>query len=255
MTTRGKTRRILNLAATLITLAMLFSAGGKLKAYLLPAQSESSAPAVSGAASAEHPAEAGAASAESKAPASREQAAEEESGGTRKQIFKIVNFLIIVAAFWYLSKTTLGPFLRAREQAIREEMERSRRASEEASARLAVVEEKMKRLDEEIGALRSSAMQEAAAERARLEEMAKTDAQKIAQAAQQEIAAATKVARHDLKVYAAELAIGVAEKKIQASISPESEKGIFRSFLNDLTDRSAKGDGNPGARPSQNGDA
>jgi len=161
----------------------------------------------------------------------------EETGGGRKEIFLWVNFLIVVVGFWYLGKKYLEPFLQARAQAIREEMERSSNALHEAASRLSGVEDKLKRLGEEIDSLRSSALQESAAERARITEMAKAEANKIALAAEQEIAAAAKLARQELKAYAAELAIGLAEKKIQETISPEADKGIFRSFLKDLTSR------------------
>ena len=162
---------------------------------------------------------------------------QEETAGGRKEIFLWVNFVIIVVGFWYTGKKYLGPYLQARAQAIREDMERSSNALHEATRRLSSVEDKLKQLGGEINSLRNSALQEAAAERARIAEMAKADAGKIALAAEQEIAAAAKLARQELKVYAAELAVRLAEKNIKESISPQVDKGIFRSFLQDLASR------------------
>lgn len=230
-----KTHRFWHIATSVIAVIVLVSAGARIKAYLLHAQSESSAPAVSEAAPA-----AQSKSAEATEPKSGEsksgESAEKEAGGLKSQIYLWINFLLIVAAFWYLSKNQLGPFLRSRGEAIREDMRLSSQALQDASARLAAVEQKLERLDQEIASLRSSALQEAAAERARIEVLAKADAGKIAQAAEQEIAAASKLARQELRAYAAELAVGLAEKRIQESISAEAERGIFRTFIADLSD-------------------
>jgi F-type H+-transporting ATPase subunit b len=106
----------------------------------------------------------------------------------------------------------------------------------EASRRLSHIEEKLQRLDDAIQELRRAALQEAAAEQARMEELAQAEAGKIAQAAEQEIAVAAKAARRELQRYSAELAVGLAEKRIRERISPDAEKRILRSFVNDLTD-------------------
>src|SRR6185312_3078764 len=100
--------------------------------------------------------------------------------------------LLIVGTIWYLSKKYLGPFLRERGEAIREDMRVSRETLQSATARLSVVEQKLQKMDEEIASLRSAALQEAAAERGRIDEMAKVDAAKIAYNAEMEISAAAK---------------------------------------------------------------
>ncbi len=230
-------RLLWNVVTSLIAVVVLVGAAGRLKAYGLPgpAQGEPSLVALAGPRQAGEPS---AGQGEQGAPAGESK---EEAGGARKEIFLWVNFLIIVGGFWYLGKKYLGPFLLARAQAIREDMERSSNALQDAAQRLSGVEDKLKRLDEEIGSLRHSALQEADGERARIEESAKADARKIALAAEQEIAAAAKVARQELKVYAAELAVSLAEKKIQETISAQADKGIFRSFLQDLSNNSGNG--------------
>jgi F0F1-type ATP synthase membrane subunit b/b' len=77
-----------------------------------------------------------------------------------------------------------------------------------------------------------------------MEESAQSEAGKIAQAAEQEIATAAKAARRELQRYSAELAVGLAEKRIRESISPDAEQRMLRSFVNDLTDH----DGSPSGR-------
>ena len=174
---------------------------------------------------------------------------------TWDQVFQWINFLVVIGALAYLSKKYIGPLLNQRAKAIREEMEHAAQALEEAARRLTGIEEKLRELDTEIAGLRRSALQEAEAEKARIEQQSEQEASKIAQAAEQEIQAATKTARQELKAYTAELAIALAEKRIQDAISPEMDKRMVRSFVEDLG-RSAPSDGNgqaSGAGPDKGG--
>lgn len=184
---------------------------------------------------------------ETEAPAETPHGAEPEGSGWRDTIFQWINFLMVAAGIWYVSKKFVVPFLEQRARAIREDMERSAQTMEQAAQRLSAMEGKLLQLGEEIGALRSSALQEVAAERARIEELASTDAGKIVSAAEQEIAAATKAARQELKRYTAELAIGLAEKKLQESMSPQADQRIVHTFVRDLTDNTDQA--SPGNSP------
>ena len=235
-----KTRRLINIASILIALVMLASASGRVKAYFLQEPQTSSNPAAREVE--QHPASGG------------EGVKEEEAKESPKQeVFLWLNFLIIVVVFWYFIKKNLVPYLETRAASIREDMERSRKELEEANRRLAAVEKELIHMDREIAALRNAALQEANAERARIEEAAKRDAEKIVHAAEQEIQATAKVMRQELRAYAADLAIGLAEKKIQSSISPESERVIFRSFLQDLTEKSQNGSAKDNSHSRQGG--
>jgi F0F1-type ATP synthase membrane subunit b/b' len=123
-------------------------------------------------------------------------------------------------------------------------MDRSAKALADADQRLSVIEAKMKSMDEEMASLRQAALRESAAERERIEQAAAVDAGKVLAAAEQEIDAAVKNARQELRVYTSELALGLAEKNIRASLTPASEKRILRHFLEDLAaDTNGSGQG------------
>ena len=230
-----------NVIASVIALAVALAAGPRVKAIL---QSGSTSPAQTPAATSASEHEA--ASAEHASPSGQEGAEHETS--VRDVIFQWANFLLIAGGVWFLGKKYAVPFLKERAQAIREDMARSARALAEGSQRLAHVEKQLKRLDEEIRELRQSALQEAAAERARIDELARAEANKIVLAAEQEIAAAAKTARRELKVFTADLAVGLAEKRIRETISGDAEKRIFRSFVKDLGDDAGRrGSGDPSA--------
>lgn len=174
------------------------------------------------------------------AEAAGEHGAEGEEHGVLAEVFHWFNFLLVAGGVWYLGKKFAVPMFAERTRAIQENMQASARAMKEASERLAGIEKKLQYLDEEIRDLRLTAEREAAAEQGRMEELAQAEASKIAQAAEQEIETATKSARRELQRYSAELAVGLAEKRIRETISSDAEKRIVRAFVSDLGDGSGR---------------
>ncbi|MBI4463974.1 MAG: ATP synthase F0 subunit B [Acidobacteria bacterium] len=197
-----------------VALFVFWSAGGPAQAYS-QSRSEEGGEASPHLAQAHSPSE-----------GAEAHAAEEEHGestSTWDRVFQWVNFLVVIGALVYLMKKYVAPLLQQRAKAIREEMERSAQALEEASHRLGQIEEKLQRLDTEIVGLRRSALDEAAAEQARIEQQTQLEANKIVKAAEQEIQGTTKMARQELKAYTAELAIELAQQRIRQAISPEMD--------------------------------
>ena len=178
--------------------------------------------------------------AENEEAAGEHGAAGEEEHGVLAEVFHWMNFLLILGGVWYLGKKVVVPMFAERTRAIQENMQASARAMAEASKRLADIEQKLRFLDEEIRDIRLTAQKDAAAEQTRMEELARAESGKIAQAAEQEIETAAKAARRELQRYAAELAVGLAEKRIRETISPDAEKRILRSFVSDLGDGSGR---------------
>ena len=212
--------------SSLVAVVVLWSGGWLGKAYWQSGAEHAEA-------TAQHASESPAPSQE--APHAAEgEAHEGEAASTWDQAFQWINFLVIIGALAYVSKKYIAPLLDQRAKAIREEMEHSAQALEEASRRLSGIEEKLQKLDTEVTELRRSALQEAEAEKARIEQQSEQEAGKIAQAAEKEIQPATKTARQELKAYTAELAIALAEKRIQDAISPEVDKRMVRTFVQDL---------------------
>jgi len=111
-------------------------------------------------------------------------------------------------------------------------------ATRRLSAQQQAIQQQMQELGEEYADSRDRL--------GRIDEMARTEANTIVLAAEQEIAAAAKNARRDLKVFTADLAVGLAEKRIRETISGDAEKRIFRSFVKDLGDDAGRrGSGDP----------
>jgi len=149
------------------------------------------------------------------------------------------NFLIIAALVFWGWKKNVPAMFRDRTENIRKNLDEARRASEDANRRLSEIEGRLARLDSEIAEMRKSSEAEAAAEEEKIKAAAEEDQRKVIETAEQEIEAAAKAARRDLKAYAASLAVSIAEKKIQ--VDPKTDQSLVRSFVHELSQNGGKG--------------
>jgi len=154
----------------------------------------------------------------------------------------MLNFIVIAVVIVWAGKKYLPGAFRDRTAAIQRAMQEAQKASEEARRKLAEIEARLQKLDVEIGSMRDAAEKEAAAEAVRIQAAAEEDARKIVAAAEQEIAAAAKAARRQLTAYAADLAVGLAQKQIR--VDAATDQALVRNFAGQLgasSDDSGKG--------------
>jgi F-type H+-transporting ATPase subunit b len=152
-----------------------------------------------------------------------------------------INFVVIAGIIIWAGQKFLPGMFRARTAAIQKAMQEAQKASQEARQKLAEIEARLVKIDVEISAMRTSAEKEGAAEEARLKAAAEEDARKIVASAEQEIAAAAKAARRQLTAYAADLAVGLAQKQIH--VDPATDQALVQNFagqLNAATKNSGK---------------
>ena len=155
----------------------------------------------------------------------------------------LFNFAIVAGTIFYFSKKNLPSIFRNRTASIQKAMQEARQASAEANRRLAEIESRLSRLGEEIAGMTAAAEKEAAAEGARIKAAAEEDARKIVESAEQEIAAAAKLARRELTAYAANLAVSLAARQIK--VDTATDQALVRDFAQGLSPKSKTGqDGN-----------
>jgi len=144
----------------------------------------------------------------------------------------LVNFGVIAGVIiWGLKKNLPGIF-RNRTNHIQQGIMEARKASEEASRRLADIESRLSRLDAEIGNMRSAAERDLQEEEGRIRAAAEEDARKIVESAQREIEAVAKAARRELTAYSASLAVSLAEKQIR--VDRDTDEALLRDFSREL---------------------
>lgn len=144
----------------------------------------------------------------------------------------IFNFLVMAVILYILLGKRTVAFFHDRTDSIQNAMEEARRASEDANARLAQIEGRLSRLDSEVAELRNASEADASAEDKRIQEAAREDAARIVRTAEQEIDAAARLARRELRAYVSELAVSLAEKKIR--VTPAADQELVRSFTDRL---------------------
>jgi F-type H+-transporting ATPase subunit b len=157
-----------------------------------------------------------------------------EGGAGSLQMWKWANFLVLAGGLGYLIGKMVPPLYAARSQAILKDMSESEKIRRDAEARAAEVDRRLAGLEAEIAALRAESKKESQEETQRLASRTAAEIAKIQAHSEQEIAAAGKAARTDLKRYAAELAIDLAEQKIRGRMTPATEDGLVRGFVRDL---------------------
>jgi F-type H+-transporting ATPase subunit b len=168
---------------------------------------------------------------ETKAEGKSESSSHEEGG---IQVWKWANFAILAGGLGYLIAKNAGPMFAARSEKIRRDMIEADEQRREAEERAAAVERRLSNLESEIAALREEARLEAEAEKHRVAQQISAEIAKIQQSAQQEIAAAGKAARLELKRYAAQLAVGLAEHRIRDRMTAARQDALVRGFVRHL---------------------
>jgi F-type H+-transporting ATPase subunit b len=142
------------------------------------------------------------------------------------------NFAIIALVILWFMKSSLPGYFRSRNEAIARGIDEARAASADAQRRLTDIEQRLAKMDGEVAQIRASAESESAAEEARIRAAAETDVKRILEQAEQEIDAAGRQARRDLKGLAAGLAVDLAAGKLR--IDQETDEGLIHNFVAQL---------------------
>jgi F-type H+-transporting ATPase subunit b len=142
------------------------------------------------------------------------------------------NFIFLALFFWMLLKSRLPQMFRERTNTIKKALMEAQAASAEASRRLGNIESRLAKLDTEVSQIRAAAEREAAVEEERIRATAEEDKRKVVDAAEAEIAAIARSARHDLKSFAASLAVDIAARKIK--VDDNTDRALVRQFVGSL---------------------
>lgn len=147
---------------------------------------------------------------------------------------RVFNLLLVVGVLVWIARKPLSNFFANRSNAIREELEEAQKARVEAESKLAEIEARMSRLDDELKEIARTSEKEGQEEYQRLLAAAEQDAQKIVERSRQEIGGMTRAAQLELKRHAAELSVQMAEERIQHEITPADRERLFSRFVTKL---------------------
>lgn len=151
-----------------------------------------------------------------------------------------LNFAIIFFAIAIPVTRTMPKILRKRSQTLSSDLTEARKATADAQARLSAVEAQLAGLGEEIKKLTAQVEQETLEDEKRVKASIGEESARIVAAVEQEIGAVTTQAKRALRSFAADLAIGQAEKQI--TLTPETDRALIAEFV-----AGAAGDSKPTA--------
>jgi F-type H+-transporting ATPase subunit b len=162
----------------------------------------------------------------------------EGGGGTSSGLIitlaKLFNLLVFLGVIIYLLRRPLSEALRARREGIRSDLMRAQEERNAALAKLEEIEARLSRLDAEVETVNAQAQREAEEERKRIERATEEDARKLREQAQREIESASKAARQDLRRFAAEQSVQLAEEMIRRQMRPEDDARLLGSYVDEL---------------------
>jgi F-type H+-transporting ATPase subunit b len=150
------------------------------------------------------------------------------------ELFKWINFAIVLAVFIWVFGKLLPPLFRKKSEAISSAISTAASAKAVADAQLREAETRLANLQKEVAELRAVAEKEAEAEVARLRTATLSDTEKIAAAAKAEIEATERAARLELKALAANLAVDGAESLLAKQLTPKAQESLISNFVKSL---------------------
>ncbi|HEY8205209.1 MAG TPA: hypothetical protein VIF81_10820 [Pyrinomonadaceae bacterium] len=152
------------------------------------------------------------------------------------ELWKFINLAVFAGALVYIltRKVKLGEAFKTRRETIKQELARAQQERDAALAKLKEVEERLARLDSEVVAIQEQSKREAAEERERIAKSTEVEIVKLSEQAEREIESAGKAAKHELRVYAAETSVRLAEEIIRRELKPEDDARLVQRNVQEL---------------------
>jgi F-type H+-transporting ATPase subunit b len=147
---------------------------------------------------------------------------------------KVFNFTILAGGLFLLLRKPVAGYLADRRLQVREDLLTAARLKEEAAQQMAAIDAQLKRLPDELDALRARGHDEIAAEEARIEEVAAAERARLLEQTRREIDLHLRLARRDLIAHAADLAVHVAREQIRSRITDEDQLRLVDRYVSQV---------------------
>jgi F-type H+-transporting ATPase subunit b len=150
------------------------------------------------------------------------------------EAWKFFNLFLFVGLMAYVLRRPISGAMRARREGIRQELRRAQEEKEAALKKLAEIDARLEKLDDEVGLISERARIEAQAERERMRQATEEDARKMREQARREIENASKVAMKELREFAINESVRIAEDLIRRDLRPEDDDRMFKYQVDEL---------------------
>jgi F-type H+-transporting ATPase subunit b len=158
---------------------------------------------------------------------------------TAARLFEYLNFALLAGAVLFGLSKYLPKTFRANREEIQQKLTEARTATEEARERLAAIEQRLSRLDEEIAGIAKQAEKDSVEDEARIKASIETERQRIMEAVSRDIAAASSAAQRELKRFAAGLAVDRAAQRM--ALTENEDRALIQEFAQNLSHQARNG--------------
>jgi F-type H+-transporting ATPase subunit b len=158
---------------------------------------------------------------------------------TAARLFEYLNFAILAGAILFALLKYLPKTFRAQREDIQHRLVEARTATKQANERLAAIEQRLSRLDEEVAAISRQAEKDSSEDEARIKASIETERQRIMEAVSRDIAAASSAAQRDLKHFVAGLAVDRAAQRI--ALTEDDDRALVQEFSKSLSQQVRNG--------------
>jgi F-type H+-transporting ATPase subunit b len=167
----------------------------------------------------------------------------EASSGWLATIAKAVNFALLVGVLVYFLRAPLTAYLQGRITRVREDLVAAAEMREAATRQLAEIDARLRALPLELESLKQRGAEDIVAERARIEQAADAERQRLLEHTRREIGMRLRVARRELIELTAALAMKIAGDRIRISITPDDQVRLVDRYTSQLQTSASPGTG------------
>lgn len=146
-------------------------------------------------------------------------------------VWRIINFLVLAAALYFLLAKKIKNFLYERRESIKKALEEARTAREEAEKKYKEYEAKVAVLDKKVLDITEQLLAEGIAEKDRIIEEAQKVASKIKEQTKIAIEQEIKKAKEGIKGEVINLAIIMAEEILRKEIKPDDQTRLIKEYI------------------------
>ena len=155
---------------------------------------------------------------------------------TAARVFEYFNFAVLAGAVLFFLLKNLPKKFKENRENIQHQLVDARTATEQSRERLAAIEQRLGRLDQEIAAIKLQAEKDSVDDEARMKAAIEAERLRITEAVTRDIAAAGSTAQRELKRFAAGLAVDRAAQRI--AVTEEEDRALMQEFAQGLGHRS-----------------
>src|SRR5215831_6854705 len=151
------------------------------------------------------------------------------------ELWKFFNLALFVGLLvWVLVRVNIGNAFKTRAESIKNELEKARTERDAALAKLKEVEERIAGMNEQLSSIKERSRIEAEEEHQRIAQSTQEEISKLSTQAQREIEHAAKAAKSDLRKFAAEQSVRMAEDMIKREMRPEDDTRLMTRSVEEM---------------------